>query len=317
MDLNITKKDILSLLKELRSITSSRGDTYFKDIKEEEDYLMVTCPFHKDHRESKPACGVFLKPYRGFKIGDFHCFACNESGDIFKLTSKALNISYNEAKEFLKKRFFNAFKVESFLPEIQLADDSDYNIIDEEILKKYSFYHPYMWERKLDKNIVDEFKVGYDPNTKALTFPVWDERGNLVLITKRSVRDKHFYIEKDKEKPVYLLNYLIKHNITTTLITEAQIDALTAWGYGFPCCATIGNPSREQINILNKSGIRNLICMFDNDDSGHKFTDFINKNISKDILVSNIFIRGNKKDINDLTREEFWGYLKEIGIEDN
>ena len=65
-----------------------------------------------------------------------------------------------------------------------------------------------MWERKLSKEVVDRFRVGYDPQRRMLTFPVWDEKGHLVMITGRSVQTKMFHIDKEVDKPVYLLNFM-------------------------------------------------------------------------------------------------------------
>ena len=97
-------------------------------------------------------------------------------------------------------------------------------------------------------------------------------------------------------------------------ITEAQIDALTGWGYGFPCCASIGAITEEQVKILNKSGIRIFVLMFDNDEAGEKFANKFNRYIRKDVLTYRMIFPKGKKDINDLTKEEFDTCLNKLGI---
>ena len=47
------------------------------------------------------------------------------------------------------------------------------------------------------------------------------------MLTRRSVKDKTFIIDKEKQKPVYLLYYLLQHNIQECYICESQINALT------------------------------------------------------------------------------------------
>jgi hypothetical protein len=74
--------------------------------------------------------------------------------------------------------------------------------------------------------VVDEFGVGYDRYRQAITFPVYDEKERLVMITARSVHSKNFWIEEDKIKPVYLLFDLIKKGCTKAFICESQINAL-------------------------------------------------------------------------------------------
>ena len=161
-----------------------------------------------------------------------------------------------------------------------------------------------MWQRKLTKEVVDKFDIGYDPTTQCLTFPVWDEKNNLVMITKRNVNNKSFYIDKDKDKPVYLLNFIINQNIKTVYVAESQINALTLWSWGYPAIALIGTGSTHQYNILNKSGIRNYILCLDSDCAGYKGIQRFIDNIRKDVMISVVNIP-NDKDVNDLTKEQF------------
>lgn len=90
-----------------------------------------------------------------------------------------------------------------------------------EDLNQYDYYHPYMFERHLSKEVIDRFRIGYDKRIQAITFPVYDEKGKLVMVTKRSVLSKRFYIPSGVDKPVYLLNEAIKNNLTTVYVTES------------------------------------------------------------------------------------------------
>ena len=149
-----------------------------------------------------------------------------------------------------------------------------------------------------------KFKIGYDSETNSITFPVWDEHGKLVMVTERSVNTKHFYIPEDVIKPVYLLNFIKKENITTVYVVESQINALTLWSWGYPAIALIGTGSPHQYEVLKKSGIRNYILCFDGDEAGDKGTNRFKKNMSSDVFISTKLIpRG--KDVNNLTKEEF------------
>ena len=161
-----------------------------------------------------------------------------------------------------------------------------------------------MAQRKLTPDVLRKFKVGYNTETNSITFPVWDEHGNLVMITERSVNTKHFYIPPDVIKPIYLLNFIKKENITSVYVTESQINALTLWSWGYPAIALLGTGSTYQYNILKKSGIRSYILCFDGDEAGdHGKIRFINA-FNNDVLISSKQIPRNK-DVNDLTKEEF------------
>ena len=166
------------------------------------------------------------------------------------------------------------------------------------------FYHPYMWKRGLSKEVVDRFGIGYDKKYNSITFPVWDESGHLVMITSRNVSNKYFHIEKDKDKPVYLLNFINQDKIDKVYVCESQINALTLWSWGYPAVALFGTGSLHQYDILNKSGIRNYVLCFDGDAPGLKGKDRFVQNIRKDVLVSYITIPMGK-DVNDLTKEQF------------
>ena len=89
-----------------------------------------------------------------------------------------------------------------------------------------------------------------------------------------------------------------KNNIKSAIITEGPIDCLTAYTYGFPAIATFGSISDEQIEKINSSCLESIYTMFDNDAAGYKFTAKLMKKLNKRILVTNVNIPNNKKDIN-------------------
>ena len=130
------------------------------------------------------------------------------------------------------------------------------------------------------------------------------------MMPRRSIDYKTFYLDRDVEKPVYCLDFVQKHNYSTVIITEGPFDVLTAYTYGYPAIGTFGNPSDYQIDQINKSCITVLYAMFDNDEHGKKFTRFLKNKLDKRILVVDVKFPEGKKDINDLSLEEFQNILK-------
>jgi DNA primase len=183
--------------------------------------------------------------------------------------------------------------------------------LNESILDNYLPWHPYLGQRKLSRNICELFKVKYDPIYRQVMFPTYDLQGNLVMIPKRSIDTKSFYLDKETEKPVYCLDYIVKQGYKTAVITEGPFDALTGWEYGYPTCATFGRISDYQIEQLNKSGITTLYTAFDNDEAGRIFTRLLKTRLAKHIIVKEVRLPQGKKDLNELTKEEFDNCIRE------
>lgn len=310
MDLIIRNKIIDSPINViLNQLKSELHNGKLKDITEEiRDNISVTCPIHKDGREANPSCSVYCSSEnKDVEYGKVHCFTCGYTASLPQFISDCFdedNIEFGE--DWLLERFGTSFSQNvRFLPEINISKSKKQKeFLDESILNNYAYYHPYMWKRKLSKEIVDKFKIGYDPKTQSIVFPVWDEKNNLVLLTSRSVNSKAFYIEADKDKPVYLLNHILNENIKTVYVCESQINALTLWSWGYPAIALFGTGSRYQYDILNRSPLRNYILCFDGDEAGDKGIKRFKSNIRKDVLVS-IKKIPHTKDVNDLDKEEF------------
>lgn len=153
--------------------------------------------------------------------GTYHCFACGAAGSLVDLVCTCTGWSVENSEQWLIDNFSSIYlEQRQLLPEITLVKQQP-NFISEDELAAYNHYHPYMWERKLSKKVVDLFQIGYDKAQNAITFPVRDDLGRLVGVTRRSVVDKHFYIPHDMEKPVYLLNYIKQWGITRVYVCES------------------------------------------------------------------------------------------------
>lgn len=297
---------IENILRELKKETKK---DIFRDIINKGDNIAVTCPVHKEGREMHPSCYIYNKIDGDCEYGTVHCFTCGYKASLSKMISDVLDISLEESNQWLVDNFGNTFITRiDFDTDISLKQEKQ-KYMDESILDKYDYYHPYMWKRKLTKEVVDQFRVGYDKELQAITFPVWDINNHLITVTKRSVNTKKFYIDKDIEKPVYLLNFIKAYNITNVYLCESQVNCLTCWSYGYPAVALIGTGSNHQYDILNKSGIRVFNLLFDGDEAGRRGAERFIKNINKDIIVNDIRVPKNK-DVNDLTKEEFLELIK-------
>ena len=296
----------------LKTIRKEINGIKLRDILPERDNnIGITCIKHKNGQERHPSCNIYTKEDdNDTEYGKVHCFTCGYTASFAQFVGDCFDEDEAFGEEWLVERFGTPFDSNiRYLPEIILNQRNEKNYLNESILKQYNYYHPYLINRGISKEVIDMFQVGYDQQKQMVTFPVWDERDNLVLITARSVIDKRFNIDKDKEKPVYLLNHILKNNINTVYVCESQVNALTLWSWGYPAVAMIGTGSKTQYNILNKCSVRNYILCFDGDEAGDKGIKRFQDNIRDDVFVTVKRIPRNK-DVNDLTKEQFDNLLE-------
>ena len=303
IDNKVIEAPIMTILTTLKS---EIHNGLLKDIEREtQDNIPITCPSHKNGRENRPSCYVYCrKDNDNIEYGRVHCFTCGYSVDLPTFVGDCLGGSKEFGKKWLITKFGSDYTSSADYLEPIILDIPKKTFLDESILNDYMYYHPYMWQRGLSKNVVDRFGIGYDKLHNAITFPVWDEQNRLVMITSRNVSNKYFHIEKNKDKPVYLLNFINQDRLDKVYVCESQINALTLWSWGYPAIALFGTGSNYQYDILNKCGIRNYILCFDGDMAGDKGRDRFIKNIRKDVLVSYKKLPLGR-DVNDLTKEQF------------
>lgn len=308
--LEINGRVITASIEEIiREIQRETHKPLFRDMRKQGKNLLVTCPNmdHKGGQESHPSCQIYNDPDDdSVEYGFVHCFTCGYKVPLYKMVADCFDVSEEWGKKWLVQNFSDLLiERKQLLPEISF-DKKPIKYIDESILKNYEYFHPYMKQRKLTDEIIKKYKIGFDPKTSCLTFPVWDERGRLVMVTKRSVLNKSFYIPDDVEKPVYLLNFLQKseHKVNQIYVAESQINTLTLLSWGYDAVGLFGTGGKHQYEILKKSGFRNFVLCLDGDDAGMKGTERFIKNMPEDTLISVKRIPWGK-DVNDLTKEEF------------
>lgn len=299
---------ISSILYEIRSqLTNGK----LKDIQPQKGQnIRISCPNHehKEGLERHASCDIFAdRNDKETTYGTVHCFSCGYTASLDQFVNECFDESGDFGKQWLLEYCDTAFVSEvDYLPSI----DFNHNIVkkdymDESSLQKYQYYHNYMWTRKLSKEIVDIFEVGYDPERDTLVFPVRDEYGRLVFITRRSVKSHFFMIPHEVEKPVYLLYYILQNHINSIAVCESQINALYLWSIGIPSVALFGTGTDKQYELLKRSGIRIFNLYFDGDAAGEKGAYRFKKAMPEDVII-NTYQLPVGKDVNDLTKEEVY-----------
>lgn len=311
--------DLIDILNELKSQLNINGISLFNKMKDINGDIMVQCPYHSNGQEKKPSAGIKKD------TGQFHCFACNESHTLPEVISYCFgwnDVLGIKGFEWLLKNFAT-IAVER-RKDIKLDLDRHYKdktvkYVTEQELDSYRYYHTYMYQRKLTNDIIELFDIGYDKDTECLTFPQHDIHGNVLFIARRSVNTKYFNYPEKVDKPLYGIYQLNKeyqmHRNTIldeVIICESMLDCLSCWVWGKKALALNGLGSENQFKLLNSLQCRKLILATDNDKRGLEARKRIRKNI-KNKLVTEYIFPDNRKDINEMTKEEFLN-LKEVFV---
>lgn len=270
--------------------------------------IRVTCPVHGGGHERTPSCDILLEDKvdssgKTIPAGTVSCFACGFKGNLVKFIAECLNTSYQKACEWILNS--SSYNLLETTREIDMLDGATSAIvklptITLEELKSYDYVHEYMFQRKLTWEIIQKFDVGYDPKLNAITFPVW-VNGECLFVCKRRVDFKRFDMPSISPKPIYGLDYITDKEV---IVCESIFNALTCWVYGKQAIALFGTGSEYQIEQLKRSGIRSFVLAFDGDGAGKKATCKFKKALSDFAVVTEMQLP-EKKDINDLSKEEF------------
>lgn len=302
--------DVKTIISELKYELEQHGIKRFYKTIETPNNTMVCCPFHKNGQEHKPSFGILESD------GTCHCFACGWVGSIQEMIS--LCFGHNDMGKFgnkwLIKHFVSASVSER--PALDLNFDRHKKVlpqqyVTEDELDAYRYIHPYMYERKLTDEIIGIFDLGYDKNTRSITFPVRDINGNTLFIARRNVQYKRYEYPPGVKKPLYGLYELVQemiYNVNFTsevIICEGMFDALTCWVYGKWAVALNGLGNDLQFEQLNKLPVREYILATDMDEAGLKARERIKKNIPNKLVREYKWDLNIAKDINDMTKEYF------------
>lgn len=312
---HVSAKEVLSLLqKELRSL----GIDKLRSMKESGNSIMISCPVHKDGKESNPSCGVstyLCDVPEGFA----HCFACGYTGTIEDLVSRCFGYDDNGyyGKKWLVSKFLTGETItHKRIQDIKIGNKKYVqNIqIDESVLSTFAMntLHPYLVGRGIDEHIAQIFQLGFDMNFllngkifECITAPVRNEIGELQFVARRSINGKMYHYPDNIKKPVYGLYEVMKYCPETQfiVITEGMFDMFNCWKFGYPSVCLLGTGTPYQYKILERSKIKKFITGFDPDNAGDKATKkfidyFYGKKFIDTILLEN-------KDIGDMNLEEF------------
>jgi hypothetical protein len=308
IDNYIIETPLYDVVTQLRMTLTNGKLREIKSWTDGDDNIVVTCPnrHHKGGRENSAAMNIYVGDSSKVPYGFCKCWACDFQCDFVHFVAECFECSEEFAKNWLIEKF-------GIFSEARVITDSEIVIrtkkasakLPARYLDNLQSWHPYLAERKLSREVCELFKVKYDPVTSQIVFPCFDTAGNILMAPRRSVVYKNFYLDKEQDKPVYCLDYIINNNITTAMICEGPIDTLICYTYGYPAIGTFGNPSPEQIQAINRSPIKVLYLAMDNDAAGRRMSNTIRSGLDPRIIIKEVQWPNGRKDPGECTFEEF------------
>ncbi len=266
------------------------------DIESEMDNdFMIFCPYHNNFRT--PA-GEVSKTR-----GTFFCFSCQETKDLVELVMFVSNRTYFEAIRFITSKGKDT-DIEQFVNKA-LVSIPEYIAFDELIIKRLnnqaiespramSYYNG----RRISKESVIKFGLGYSEKQDMVTIPVHSPDGLAVGFVGRSIEGKEFKNTPKLPKAKVLFNLHRVKTSSKVYVVESSFDAIRLDQVGLSAVATLGaNVSNTQIDLLQKY-FNDIVVIADNDEAGGNMKDRIIEKLRSRVSV--IQLNKEYKDIGDM-----------------
>lgn len=256
--------------------------------------MLGLCPFHDDRHPSL---------YVNLKEQYYKCFACGESGDLFKFVQKMEGCGFREALEILAG-WYGLSETDDYRPAKFPPVKKKIQPVSEELVSQlyidgllrscrmiFNLLEEYQPEDEMLRETYKAFEVGVAPSSlpsdyknycNRIVFPIRNERGELVAFAGRyrgetKGTDIRKYINSPTS-PVYHKSNILyglyqaqeairQHGFV--YITEGYKDVLAMHAAGFRnTVALCGTALTEQHAALLSRYTRQVIVMLDGDEAG-------------------------------------------------
>ena len=288
---------------QIRRVLAGSGVNIESEV--DTDYL-IFCPFHANYRT--PA-GEIDKVR-----GTFFCFSCHHVASLVEFVMHQTSKTYFESIRFIK-----SLETESDLASDvaeMLVEKPLYVPFDELLVKRLAAAaldspraNSYYYGRKITKDSMKKFDLGYSESQDMVTIPVHSPDGILVGFVGRSVEGKEFKNTPKLPKGKTLFNLNRVKSSRRIYVVESSFDAIRLDQCGFPAVATLGsNVSNFQTDLL-KQYFNDIIVIADNDDAGNNMAKRLQEKLGS--RVSILHLDKKYKDIGDMEDDN----IKELSFD--
>lgn len=267
----------------------SKLPDYLERVSIKERSGLYHCPLcgSGTHRgkQSDGALSVFANGTR------WHCFACNQGGDLFTLIGFVEQIpDFPQQIRFAAELFGipespNISHQKKEPSTRKQTAKSDYHAYIETCMQNVGKTDYWTKQRGFSAEIIQRFQLGFDPEKQAVVIPY--DTSHTYYIT-RSIQGKMFRKPRTMdagEEPIYYRDGLYQSDMPC-FVCESPIDAISVMAAGpYPAIAVGGTGVRKLLaQIDEKPPQCPLILCFDADDAGRKAAE----NLGRELMTRRI-----------------------------
>ena len=223
------------------------------------------------------------------------------SGNFTKLLSYLRNETYEETEEYLLCEYgLNDYQTELVkIRPVKLRLQQARQLLRSDILSQYKEDYTYLKNRGISERVQRQMGVLYDPQGKAAVIPWSAPDGRLANVKYRKTYGKTFWYEKGG-RPIREIVYGIEQAEATTVICEAEIDAMSWMEAGYSAVAVGGASFNAwKRDLILRSPIEELIIATDNDKAGGKLRKEIETMMRGHVRIRRAYVCAECKDANE------------------
>lgn len=284
------------------------------------DSYAAHCPLHIDKTAS-----LFITPSKNL----FHCFSCGKSGNIINWLMIFEGLKFNEAVEKISrltgfdiKNFKQCSALQYYKEILRLQNKKEVSvnnriILTESEIAKYKDEVPDEWVKEdIKPEIMKRHNIRIDEACNRIVYPVYDNNFNLIGIKGRTRYNNYKQMKIKKYQNYHKIGTTdffigMKENIENikskneVIIFEGIKSGMKVEGWGFDnwLASETGWLNEEQVLILVKLGIKDVVIAYDTDVSLQKIKDctkklrrFANVYVVSDRRFKKYKLLGDEKD---------------------
>jgi len=266
------------------------------------DKLIAASPFRYDRT---PSFFVRLEQYGDYPAGTWHDSGAYDtewaSGGLVKLLAFLRNETVEEMEDYLLAEYapFATETKEIKLRPLRLKTQRIRQALGTDYLAQYTDDYAYLKSRGIGEDYQTKIGIKYDVDGRAVVIPWRQADGRLANVKFRQTLGKVFWYAKGAW-PIRELLFGIENAEPTTLICEAEIDALSWRMAGYSAIATGGASFNEfKRDLILTSPITELLIATDNDKAGEKLRAEIASALQGRIKLRNVRLDSSVKDANE------------------